>query len=360
MPCHRTQRLRNFWSSFSSCYHAAMPNPEAAKQIIDRLAMINPTLADAWIWEKTLRSMDYSPKGQAKRRLLKKVFRILRFGGLWFRTEPGADWQPWNLPLASALSHGARVMIQYKEGTGLFKWLDEESVLSGRPGASHEVVPCEAGETVGETPSVKKYREVKIKGVLGQISLGKRNAGDYGCDLPMGGHHTVPFARIAGDMLTKDSVGQFESDLLRMLSHLGEINTSGAFGHFYVYRRKGHQGTSMLMVGLEGSSPFLTKTRTSCLGKVHDAAAKAGTYSGAYGVKWTSEHFAGIPHPHEYDSTFVSLGSNWRDALQARHMFFDESWLMHPPLVQAPTLVTQRMRQAADFPTYHLAKYALA
>jgi hypothetical protein len=71
---------------------------------------------DAAFWYGTL----VSTNGAAwKRDLVRRVFSLLHFGGPCYKPNGGGGWQPWNgtdWPIATALSHSARVTCRSKRG----------------------------------------------------------------------------------------------------------------------------------------------------------------------------------------------------------------------------------------------------
>jgi len=88
---------------------------------------------DAILWRRTLESPEYPALGM----ILRRVFCVLRYGGLMYRdSEKVNDWKLWSgtrYPIASALSHGSRVIIQLdrmvegsdhgKDEHAFWKWL---------------------------------------------------------------------------------------------------------------------------------------------------------------------------------------------------------------------------------------------
>ena len=72
---------------------------------------------DIMMWKSFLEH----PGDPAAGEIVKKIFTVLRWGGLLFRTEntSAARWQWWadmGWPLASVLSHGGRAMFQLSKG----------------------------------------------------------------------------------------------------------------------------------------------------------------------------------------------------------------------------------------------------
>ncbi|KAG2389392.1 hypothetical protein C9374_013952 [Naegleria lovaniensis] len=89
---------------------------ERLKQIIEREYSEVGALAqfkrDAILWRKTLESPEYEALGN----VLRRIFCVLRYGGLLYREdEKTHEWNIWHstkYPIASVLSHGSRVIIQ--------------------------------------------------------------------------------------------------------------------------------------------------------------------------------------------------------------------------------------------------------
>lgn len=65
---------------------------------------------DAKLWRSTLRYTGTN----ARRGFLRRIFMVLRYGGFYYASKEG-EWKEWcesGWPIATALSHGSRVMIQ--------------------------------------------------------------------------------------------------------------------------------------------------------------------------------------------------------------------------------------------------------
>jgi hypothetical protein len=98
---------------------------------------------DAYLWRKTLSNPEIPTLGK----ILKRVFTLIRYGGLMFRTNESSkkamknsksscvDWKFWNAtkyPIAAAVSHGSRIIIQLPKASktssddydnSFWKWL---------------------------------------------------------------------------------------------------------------------------------------------------------------------------------------------------------------------------------------------
>lgn len=313
-----------------------MPTPEQQQKMRDYIletAATNPVKHDAWFWEATMRFPAAPDDGKAPNiaRLLKRIFLVLREGGLWFRPSKLQDWQPWKLPLAAALSHGGRVIIQYPPKQGFWEWLGEDNPLKQRMGASHFLTRLDDSnlETISRAP-VKAWKEGKVNtggvGVVGQLNVAGR---DLGVDLAMGGAVTYDAKSLSAFVNEGEPPGWF----LQALTP----NRDGSYGHLYVYEHGAEKGCGALMIGLEGSSPFTKKEHTSVLGKEHTVEGKPGEFSGAYGVKFTHAAFAKLPSPGEFDSMYVALPKNWKDIVTPEEEYsFDYRWLREVPPESPP------------------------
>ncbi|MFP4307137.1 MAG: hypothetical protein ACLFPR_03240 [Desulfococcaceae bacterium] len=98
-------------------------------------------VADVAYWYGTLLKPGSSWKGD----LLKRMWAMIWYGGLWMRSGESGVWKAWahtNLPIASCLSHGGRVLVQLTrdEGSGqVWDWLWGGQRAQSRLAGTHGV-----------------------------------------------------------------------------------------------------------------------------------------------------------------------------------------------------------------------------
>ncbi|KAL9651163.1 hypothetical protein ABK040_008235 [Willaertia magna] len=137
-------------------------------------------IRDAILWRRTLDNPEYKNLGN----ILRRIFCVIRFGGLMYRQNEKSDycnakWNMWyktNYPIASVLSHGSRVIIQLEKMNGensgdhlmdehsFWKWL-----ITGKPDG--DVSKYISTKTSGN--------EARIEGKIIFRRLGATHALDY-------------------------------------------------------------------------------------------------------------------------------------------------------------------------------------
>src|SRR5574338_469335 len=107
---------------------------------------------DAATWYGTLeRSHDVQKKA-----MLQRLFGILHFGGLAFKRQGAWNfWHSTNMPIATALSHGGRVLIQTPVNDdatpdSLWNWLwgGLSATANKRAAATHDAKPAKPPERI--------------------------------------------------------------------------------------------------------------------------------------------------------------------------------------------------------------------
>jgi len=190
--------------------------------------------------------------------LLKRLFLTIQRAGLFLRTETGG-WGPWNNhagrntpPLASALSHGSRVLIQVRD-SGFWNWLwtgNPNQMIPPEPNRFLNVLGYKGFYRAGATHGIQPLKESKrqrfryppregmrfvkyTKEVKGMGKAMDLRFNHYGINLPVGGNGNVnPFS------------GQ-------------TIYANGQHGHLYLcYLPPGRRNPGGILVGCEDSAPI--------------------------------------------------------------------------------------------------------
>lgn len=195
------------------------------------------------------------------RGFLARIYGILSFGGLLFRDGVG-NWKLWSdcdIPVASALSHGGRVMIQLPESDneGFWEWLWGNVRIRTRFAATHGVLFLPVTEAMpnGQSKLIKEAKK-------------DHNVRQHGINIGMGGVGNInPWSGV-------------------------EIDDVGEHGHLYLgYRAPSTETVGVLLVGCEGSAPMdmyrrgrhgFAKDQT---GHKHTFGS-SGKFSPTGGMKW--------------------------------------------------------------------------
>lgn len=261
---------------------------------------------DAATWYGTLeRSRDTGKKG-----MLQRLFGILHFGGLAFKRNGGWNyWYSSNMPIATALSHGGRILIQTPvdddaTADSLWNWLwgGLRSAANKRAAATHDAKLARAPDRL--------LRHLDKWWVETNPSLGGASGIHFGVNIAAGGDGAVN--PISGNVVTDD----------------------GEHGHLYLCHKAATGGkTGAILIGCEDSAPTdrYTGTHTAwykskfgpvpykgraAFGQTGHAhtLGEAGKYSVTGGKKWT-----GVAQGPEKssDHVFVDAGS-WKGRIRAR------------------------------------------
>jgi len=249
---------------------------------------------------------------------LRRLFTVLFYAGISANTgtEDLPVWQdfnsPWpgaytGIPVAAALSHGGRVIIQLPMRTSysnpardFWNWLIEGGVAEARSAATHAIAERErAILLVGNRVLRLKEQRGKAAGMRGFLKGKFVEENHYGVNVPLGGAGRVnPFSG-------------------------NQISADGSHGHVYLYfneKSVGQCGT--VMVGCENSAPHAM----SQTGVMHDWRAISEDFSPCGTLKWPKMMFGPAP---KADAMVVDLQDGW-DWLLAVPEFGAES-LGHTP-----------------------------
>jgi len=199
---------------------------------------------------------------------VRRFFKALYFGGLHvFRHGAYQPWADLNTPLATAVSHGGRVLIQLppapsKEGNQFWNWLNSGSEFSKRTAATHGVQRLSGSEAV----RVSSFHTLRVKEVS-KSGLGTLSGHHYGMNLALGG---------AG------SRSPFDGNI---------IAASGGAGHMYanvLAPSSDHEGA--ILIGAECARPTGVRgdAKADHLGGGHGTGA-ANLFSATGGLKFTEK-----------------------------------------------------------------------
>lgn len=169
------------------------------------------------------------PHAGWKQEMIRRIFTLLAFGGLMVdkgRNATTHNWQPWaqdQLPICSAISHTARVLVWLPTGNTFrefWRWLWAEHEPVTRGNATHGVASAPIVEL---TPRVRKaIKETKKGGACHH----------FGVNLALGGLGNVH--PVSGNI----------------------IEDNGQHGHLYLGGSKRRfQGRSALLIATEQSAP---------------------------------------------------------------------------------------------------------
>ncbi|UCE82323.1 MAG: hypothetical protein JSV47_11490, partial [Deltaproteobacteria bacterium] len=257
---------------------------------------------DVNMWNRTLKWLARGHDDDAwnaANSIIERIFITLQNGGLFYREQNTIEyfmvgvsdekpchggWQFWcerpgYFPIAAALSHGGRVIIQtpLNDNRRFWNWLTvgatdlhdrsvdaRKTKLLGPLGAQSDTAPLvrrfashgtdrdAPKPRLFGTPARKLIAEVKKKSPF-------KHGNQWGMDIAMGGYgQNNPDS---GDPIYRD----------------------GTHGHIYLYYRHGGSGQcDVVMIGCEGSAP----RKRDQYGGLHDAAAGSGEFSPTGGLKW--------------------------------------------------------------------------
>ncbi|MCK4606390.1 MAG: hypothetical protein KAU35_03725 [candidate division Zixibacteria bacterium] len=212
---------------------------------------------DVAMWYGAFKKSPVDIKG-----LLARIFGILAYGGLLFKDGDGVwkRWSDYDIPLAAALSHGGRVMIQLPESDNedFWHWLWGNVPVQTRFAATHGVLFLPTPEDGLPDNQSKQIKEVKKN----------HNVRQYGVNIGMGGIGNInPWSGV-------------------------KIDAIGEHGHLYIgYRAPSRTMVGVLLVGCEGSAPIdmyrgglhgFAKDQT---GHKHTLGS-SGKFSPTGGMKW--------------------------------------------------------------------------
>lgn len=239
-----------------------------------------------------------------KKYLIARIFMVLQWGGLFFQRDQA--WSTWNgsgIPLASALSHGGRVIVQLPPGQparDFWNWLwgNLNPEQNHRSAATHGATYNKRAEIV--RTKLKFYKEDK----LGSLSPRAQNAFtgyQYGVNIGLGGDgNRNPFSGLV-------------------------IDDQGEHGHLYLYFRPENDYNSLCMIACEDSAPmdryhgtlrglFRGDFATGQTGHAHKFGG-SGAFSGTGGKKWEQKGWTNNGPDDKINGMFIDLSSagswNW-------------------------------------------------
>jgi hypothetical protein len=238
----------------------------------------------------------FEQHGTANLEVLRKVFAILYYGGLLYkRNNVWAPWHNGNIPIASAISHTARVVVQLPmlsddDNANIWGWLNSTGGIQSRKAATHhfQYDTSRNPETVNHRP--RRIKERKTWGFTGDhfymnVALG----GD-------GNRH--PYSQ-------------------------KEIRADGHHGHLYLcYQAPTATRFGGLLIGVEQSASAdavaevphgrITDLKRAKAGVPDQYGGKHGLgghnrYSATGGDDWTRGLLVGLGPDTYYDGLYVDL-----------------------------------------------------
>jgi hypothetical protein len=188
--------------------------------------------------------------------ILKKIFTLFHYGDLRYFKD--GEWHPWDLPLASAISHGARVTIQFPNDLSkdIMAWLFEgENKLDKyvRNAATHGLKAREKSE-IQFNPH-HSLREIKLSMQKAASQASVKFLADLVEWIPL-------FGKSASDAIKPRKV-HFGINLAlggagnTHFTSRNVIEPHGQHGHLYVFYRPAMKDSTYggLLVGIEQSAP---------------------------------------------------------------------------------------------------------
>lgn len=193
---------------------------------------------------------------------LKRVFTVLYHGGMFYKGV--VNWQTWassDIPIAAAISHGGRVLIQLPKASGIdaegfFNWLDGgDKIISSnsRLAATHGIEPL---SYVAMQPLGGGHRH--------RVNEVKKGDLHYGVNIGLGGSGNYnPFSG-------------------------NRIAANGEHGHLYVfYRAPTADDYGGLLIGCEGSAPIDSWDNRDSVFHTRGGSGRSG-YAGVAGLAVTA------------------------------------------------------------------------
>lgn len=247
-------------------------------------------------WQNTL-----GQDGTADGCVTKRLFAVLKYGPLCYRRSPTDSFEPWPYTIATALSHGGRILIQlprYKNRKVYFakddpfmQWLLGGSMeLAKSRHATHGI-----REVTDKSHGIKEVAEVH--GWEARL-------------LPLGMEH-LGLNIALGGRGRNSPYGEFwDTQPLQYISDAKQVKADGRHGHMYLgflpgWRKMGglwgKTPHCALLVGIEGSNPLLRDV----VGHYHGPNASSSIVKVAGGIGW--KHLTIANKPGEYDCLFVDL-----------------------------------------------------
>lgn len=230
------------------------------------------------LWQQTLNF-----PGPNTGTFVKNLFKLLKHGGLQYRMRKGQSWMPWALPLAVAVSHGGRLLIQLPpvkrdRDYRFLNWLTGtvRQNLYARPAATHEIDRLTTPDPI---PLVKGGRKVLKEVKPTGTKLATKGTLHYGMNLPLSGFNQPSL-------------------------HNANVNAveDGRHGHAYLCYKPPHKGkVGGMLIGIEGSEAGMW----DMLGHFHGWSASSSEVSMSGGVKF--KQLPAVNVPKEEDCMIIDL-----------------------------------------------------
>lgn len=300
------------------------------KKEFEEKGYMDQFIRDSKLWYLTMKS----PGNEKRKEIIQRIFTVIRYGNLHIKTSEGKfiEFSELGFPIATAISHGSRVIIQLpktkldnnsEKDQSFWKWLitgnkdgnlgtyitssttgneaeEHGRLLFKRYAATHGIHQA-SEEEIEKLPNGKmKYvveektiglnlRDTKILVPKEYVLLYHRH---YGMNIPFGGNgNTTIFNE--------------------------NISANGEFGHFYFYTKpSSNDKNGVVMIGLEESE----YGKRNQYGKEHTLKAEASHISISLGLKWKDLGFSNL------NSLFIDLSEGW-EFLEGKEKNFHMNWL---------------------------------
>jgi hypothetical protein len=230
------------------------------------------------LWQQTLNF-----PGPSSGTFVKNLFKLLKHGSLQYRMRKGQSWMPWALPLAVAISHGGRLLIQLPpvRRERDFRFLDwftgqNHNNLYSRKAATHEIIRM---QTPDPLPLANGGRKVLKEGKPTGTKIQTKGTLHYGINLALSGFN-------------------------RPSLHNAKVNAveDGRHGHAYLCYKAPHDGkVGGMLIGIEGSEAG----KWDMLGHFHGWSASSSDVSMSGGVKF--KKLSALNVPKEEDCMILDL-----------------------------------------------------
>jgi|GEM_PF-5174595 len=263
----------------------------------------------------------------AKVSMVQRIFQVLHWGGLFFKR--GGVWSPWHgtgMPLAAALSHGGRVIVQLPPGlkaNQFWLWLWNGGAVGGgglTPGANQRSAATH-GATYRANPQrigtkLCFYDEDKLSAVNPRAHSSKH----FGVNIGVGGDgHTNPFSGL-------------------------QIDDSGSHGHLYIYYRNEVAENSLCMLSCEDSAPMDRYQGTwqgiwngqyavGQTGHAHKFGG-AGAFTATGGKTWDQAGWTATGPDTKYNCMFIDLSDPLLVDMMLANTDYDDLYLGDDGIMQ--------------------------
>ena len=217
-----------------------------------------------------------------------RIFTVIKYGGLLVHRGGWQTWLSLNQPIAAALSHGGRILVQIPSGTdnGFFDWLTNQGQdVVPRVAATHNVGKRSTPEPLPER-RMRYFDEIgggwgKVHGALSWANIGRGS--HFGFNLALGG---------AGN---------------RNPWNGRQIAANGGAGHLYLYYLAPTGGNhGAMLIGCESSAPsdvnkkLQTPKNIPQTGGVHTKTGTKNTFSATGGLKFSKNLIEGTDGPEPW------------------------------------------------------------